>query len=254
MATGKLTGRAALITGAGAGIGRASALALAAEGAAVLCADLDANSASAVAADIEAAGGRAAGTGCDVTDGGQVRAAVAHAVEAFGGLQVVMANAATYTEPTPIAELSEEDWRRTIEVNLTGVFLTCKYAIPELRRGGGGSVILTASQMARVVAPGGAAYSTTKGALLQLAKGIAVDYAGDGVRANTLSPGGIATGRLARRFGDLETAERDWGPRHPLGRLGRPEEMARGAVFLASDESSFMTGADLLMDGGYVAV
>ena len=138
-------------------------------------------------------------------------------------------------------------------INLTGAFLCCKYAIPALRAAGGGSIILMASQMARVANPGQAAYCATKGALVQLAKGMALDHAGDNIRVNTLSPGGIATDRLARRFGDLRAAEREWGPKHPIGRLGRPEEIARGAVFLASADSSFMTGADLLLDGGYTA-
>jgi NAD(P)-dependent dehydrogenase (short-subunit alcohol dehydrogenase family) len=118
---------------------------------------------------------------------------------------------------------------------------------------GGGSIILMASQMARVAYMGGAAYCTTKGGLLQLAKGIALDYAQQGIRANALSPGGIATRRQLVRFADMETAQREWGARHPLGRLGEPEEVARAALFLAGDDSSFMTGADLLVDGGYAA-
>jgi NAD(P)-dependent dehydrogenase (short-subunit alcohol dehydrogenase family) len=107
--------------------------------------------------------------------------------------------------------------------------------------------------MARVANAGQAAYCATKGALVQLAKGMALDHVADNIRVNTLSPGGVATGRMVRRFGDMATAERTWGPRHPMGRLGRPAEIARGAVFLASDDSSFMTGADLLIDGGYTA-
>ena len=149
--------------------------------------------------------------------------------------------------------MEEEHWHRTIAVNLTGAFLICKHAIPHLRAAGGGSIILVASQMARVANAGQAAYCATKGALVQLAKGIALDHAGDNIRANTLSPGGTATDRMVARFGDLETAERVWGTKHPMGRLARPEEMAPGAVFLASDDSAFMTGADLLIDGGYTA-
>ena len=118
---------------------------------------------------------------------------------------------------------------------------------------GGGSIIITASQMARVATPLRGPYCATKGALLQLAKVIALEHADDNIRSNTLSPGGVATDRLAQQFGDLETAEREWGPAHPLGRLGQPDEIARAAVFLASEQSSFMTGSDLLIDGGYAA-
>jgi NAD(P)-dependent dehydrogenase (short-subunit alcohol dehydrogenase family) len=129
-----------------------------------------------------------------------------------------------------------------------------RHAIPQIKASGGGSIIHIASQMGQVAEPGDTAYCVTKGALLMLAKGMALDHAADGIRVNTLSPGGIATEAMAREFGDLATAERDWGrARHPLGRLGRPEEIAAAALFLACDESSFMTGADLLIDGGYTA-
>lgn len=196
---------------------------------------------------------RSATARCDVSDAASARAAVEAAVAAFGRLNVVVSNAAVLSPLTSIEDMEEADWRRALDVNLSGAFHVCKPAIPRLREAGGGAIILIASQMARVVNPGQAAYCTTKGALVQLAKGMAVDHAKDGIRVNTLSPGGIATDRLSRRFGGLEEAERVWGPKHPLGRLGRPEEIARAAVFLASDSASFMTGTDLLVDGGYTA-
>ena len=186
-------------------------------------------------------------------DSASVAAGIAAAVDAFGGLDIVVANAATVTPRASVSELSEADWQAALDVNLTGVFLTCKHAIPHLVARGGGAVILMASQMARVAYEGQAAYCATKGALLQLAKVMALDHAGEHVRVNTLSPGGVATHRLAQRFGTLEKAEAEWGPTHPLGRLGQPREIASGAVFLASDDSAFMTGADLLIDGGYSA-
>ena len=253
MGQGKLADRTAIVTGAGNGIGRAIAEAFGAEGAAVLCADLSVADAQRVADGIAATGGRAAACLCDVADPDQAKAAVAHAVETYGGLQVLVSNAAAFTLPSTVEELSLEDWQQALAVNLTGAFLMCKYAIPHLRACGGGSIILVASQMARVAYAGQAAYCATKGALVQFAKGMALDYCKDNIRVNTLSPGGVATRRMERRFGDLETAQRVWGPKHPMGRLGKPEEIGCGAVFLASDDSSFMTGADLLIDGGYTA-
>ena len=253
MSPGKLAGRTAIVTGAGAGIGQAVAEAFAIEGAAVLCADINLADAQRVAEGITAAGGRAAACHCDVADPGQAGAAVAQAEEAYGGLDVLVCNAAVFTPVSPVEELSLEDWQRALAVNLTGAFLMSKYAIPRMRATGGGSIILMASQMARVANAGQAAYCATKGALVQLAKGMALDHCGDNIRVNTLSPGGVATNRMAQRFGDLQTAQKLWGPKHPMGRLAEPAEIARGAVFLASDDSSFMTGSDLLIDGGYTA-
>ena len=129
-----------------------------------------------------------------------------------------------------------------------------RHAIPRLKAAGGGCIIHIASQMAQVGSAGDAAYCASKAALLDFARAMALDHAKDGIRVNTLSPGGVATRQLAIEFGDLEKAERDWGQAmHPIGRLARPEEIARAALFLASDDSSFMTGADLLVDGGYTA-
>lgn len=248
--TARLTGKRALVTGAGQGIGRAIALAFAAEGAAVVAA-------SRTLAKMQDLPGRAPSirpVALDVTDGASCRAAVAAAVERFGGLDVLLYGAADNDRTATVLELDEAAWDRVIRINLTGAFLIARAAIPAMIARGGGSVILIASQLGRVALPGRAAYCATKGALVQLAKGMALDHAGDNIRVNTLSPGGTATERMVRRFGDLETAERVWGPKHPMGRLGRPEEIARGAVFLACDaDSSFMTGADLLVDGGYTA-
>ncbi len=246
----RLAGRKAFVTGAAQGIGRAIAEAFVAEGAKVALADLQHDKAAAVAADL---GEGAVAIQCDVSDPTSVEAAIDKAADALGGLTTLVANAATNTPRHSIGDLPVEEWRKAIDINLTGCFLVCRFGIRHLKAEGGGSIILTASQMGRVAYMGSGAYCTAKGGLLQLAKAVALDHVDDGIRCNALSPGGVATDRLSLRFGDLETAEEKWGPMHPMGRLGRSEEIAKGAVFLASDESSFMTGSDLLMDGGYSA-
>ena len=253
MVSGCLTGKVGLVTGAARGIGLASAQAFASEGAAAGLLDLDIAVAAAEAAAIVAGGGRAMACHCDVRDAASIQGAVNAVAAAFGPINVGMCNAATLTRPASIVDLSLEDWDQALAVNLTGVFLTSKYLIPQMLSAGGGSIIITASQMARVATPLRGAYCATKGALLQLAKVIALEHAEQNIRANTLSPGGIATDRMAQQYGDLETAEREWGPAHPMGRLGQPAEIARAAVYLASDDSRFMTGSDLLIDGGYAA-
>ena len=249
-----LAGKIALVVGAATGIGRAIARELAAAGAAVVCADLDGAGAGATAAAIEAAGGRALARRSDVTRAADAEADVAAAVAAFGGLDVLVFGAATHEPTATVLELSEADWDRTLAVNLTGAFLVSKATLPALRARGGGSIIFIASQLGRVGSAGLPAYCATKGALVQLAKVMAADHARDGVRVNTLSPGAVETGRLLHRYGDMAAARAALGPKHLLGRLGQPEEIARAALFLASDASSFMTGADLLVDGGYTAV
>jgi len=246
--------KTALVVGAASGIGRACALAFAAAGASVVCADVVEAGARVTAADIEKAGGRAAGARLDVTDPASCRAAVAAAGARFGGLDVLLYGAADADTPATVVEMDEAAWDRLIRINLTGAFLMTKAAIPAMIERGGGSIILIASQLGRVASPGRAAYCASKGALIQLAKALAADHAAQGIRANTLSPGAVETRRMLRRYRDMDEARRVMGPKHLLGRLGRPEEIARAAVYLASDASAFMTGSDLLIDGGYTAV
>ena len=254
MGAGKLEGKFAIVTGAGNGIGAAIAEAFAAAGAGVCCADLDEAAARATAERILAAGGTGFAQTVDVSDGNSAQRAVAAAAGYFGGLHILVNDAAVFPSKATIVELTEADWARALAVNIGGAFHMSRHAIPHLKAAGGASIIHIASQMARVGSAGDAAYCATKAALLGLAKAMALDHAKDGIRVNTLSPGGVATRQLAIEFGDLETAERDWGQAmHPIGRLGQPEEIARAALFLASEDSSFMTGADLLVDGGYTA-
>ncbi|MBK5960929.1 hypothetical protein CCR97_22375 [Rhodoplanes elegans] len=248
----RLQGKVAVVTGAGAGIGAAICRAFAAEGAAVVAVDIAPGPLEGLVADVTGAGGRIAGLVADVAEEATAEAAVARAVSEFGGLHVLVSNAVLDLPLAPLTTLSLADWRRTFAVNLDASFLLSKHAIPVMERGGGGSIVLVASQQARVARPGRPWYCAAKGALVQLAKAMAVDHADQNIRVNTLSPGPIETGRYLKNFATLEAAR---ASHHTLlGRLGRADEIAGGAVFLASDESSFMTGSDLLIDGGYTAV
>ncbi len=246
--------KTALVVGAANGIGRATARAFAAAGARVACADVEAPGARAVAAEIEQGGGQALPVHLDVTSGTSCRAAVAATVERFGGLDVLLYGAAASDRTATVLELDEVEWDRVLRINLTGAFLMVKAAIPAMIARGGGSVILVASQLGRVGSPGRPAYCATKGALIQLAKVLAADHAMQGIRANTLSPGAIETRRMLMRWKDMDEARAVMAPKHLLGRLGQPEEIARAAVYLAGDASAFMTGSDLLVDGGYTAI
>jgi NAD(P)-dependent dehydrogenase (short-subunit alcohol dehydrogenase family) len=248
-----LTGRVAIVTGGGGEIGGAIARRFAAAGAAIAVADIAVASAKAVAAKITQAGGRAVAIEADVSVASDTQRAIRDAVAAFGKLTTLVNVAATVTPDGTVETLTLDDWTRTLAVNLTGVFLMCKYAVPELRKAGGGTIVNIASQLGQIGIAGRAPYSTSKAALIQFTKCLAVDHAADGIRANSLSPGGVDTARILRRFESREAANRARGPAYLLGRPGRADEIAAGALFLASEESSFMTGADLLLDGGYLA-
>jgi NAD(P)-dependent dehydrogenase (short-subunit alcohol dehydrogenase family) len=250
----RLDGKAAIVVGAANGIGRATALAFAAAGARVACADVEAAGAKTTAADIERGGGQAFPVHLDVTESASCRAAVAATVERFGGVDVLLYGAADDDRTATVLELDEAAWDRVIRVNLTGAFLMAKATIPAIIARGGGSIILIASQLGRVGSPGRPAYCATKGALIQLAKVLAADHAAQGIRANTLSPGAVETRRMLRRWKTMEEARAVMAPKHLLGRLGQPDEIAQAALYLASDASRFMTGSDLLIDGGYTAV
>ena len=247
----RLDGKAAFITGAGGAIGGAIARRFGAEGAKVMCADLKGEAAERTATAIRAAGGIAAAVTCDVASASAVKEAIDTAARDFSRLDILVNTAATDDPMGNAVELDESAWNRTLAVNLTGAFLVAKYGIPHLVAAGGGSIVIIASQLGSVVVPRRPAYVTSKAALIQLARSMALDHAKDSIRVNTLSPGATETDRLLVRYGTMDAARAALAPLHPLGRLGRPEDMANGALFLASDESSFMTGADLVIDGGY---
>ena len=250
----RLDGRAALVVGAGSGIGRAIALAFGAVGATVGCVDRSEETAQATMREIIAAGGKAEAIACDVTDEAAVAAAVARFLAACGPPRILVNGAASDDATGTILELPPAEWAKVLAVNLTGPYLMSRAVLPHMIAAGGGSIIHIASQMGRVGAAGRPAYCATKGALIQLAKVMAADHAAQNIRVNTLSPGAVETRRMVLRFGDMATARQVSGPLHLLKRLGQPDEIAAAAIFLASDASSFMTGADLLVDGGYTAV
>jgi NAD(P)-dependent dehydrogenase (short-subunit alcohol dehydrogenase family) len=260
----RMEGRRAFVTGGGSGIGKATAIRLAAEGASVAIADIRGDSAAAVAADIEAGGGTAIGVETDIASEASIEAGVSEAVRAFGGLDAVFANAGTAGSGW-LHETTLDDWETVIRVNLTGTFLTAKHTIPHLLTNGGGAIVTTGSISSQIIALGGAAasYAASKGGVLQLTKAIAVDYGPQGIRANCLCPGVVRT-RLAHHVrADTEnhtTPVPEGGqlPRQmiqtPIPRVGTPEEQAAVAVFLLSDEASFMTASAVTVDGGYTAV
>lgn len=246
-----MANKVALVTGAGGGIGRAISRLLAEKGARVVCMDIDEGQASATAKLLGGSGVAVAG---DVSNSADAARAVATAVQAFGGLHVLVNNAAAFMPDATLAEVDEALFDLSFAVNVGGAFRVSRHAIPEIKKSGGGSIVHIASQMGHVARKYQATYCATKGALLMLAKAMALDHADDGIRVNTVSPGGIATEGMARQWGGMDIAEREWGAKmHPLGRLGKVTEIAEAVLFLASDASSFVTGTDLLVDGGYTA-
>ena len=250
----RLDGKSAIVVGAGNGIGSAIATAFADAGAKVACLDVEEASAARTAQAIATSGGTAVAIRCDVSVETSVAEAVAAANAAVGAPQVLV-NGAALNDPTgTIVEITPAWWNAVLAVNLTGAYLVSRAVIPHMAAAGGGSIIHIASQMGRVGAPGRAAYNATKGALIQLAKTMALDHAKDNIRTNTLSPGAVETRRLEFRWGDMAKARQMSGPLHPIGRLGQPHEIALAALYLASDASAFMTGSDLLIDGGYTAI
>jgi NAD(P)-dependent dehydrogenase (short-subunit alcohol dehydrogenase family) len=243
-----LAGKTAIVTGAGGGIGRAICLAFASAGAKLACLDIDLAAAEKTAA---ACGTEVLALRCDVSSEAETRTAAATAVSRLGAVHILVNAAATDDRNGTILDISADEWSRVFVVNVTGAFLMSRAVLPTMIAAGGGSIIHIASQLGRVAAPARAAYCSSKGAIIQLAKAMAVDHAGDNIRVNALSPGAIETRRLLLRYGDMATARRVAGPKHLLNRLGAPEEVAQAALFLASDAASFMTGADMLVDGGY---
>jgi NAD(P)-dependent dehydrogenase (short-subunit alcohol dehydrogenase family) len=250
----RLEGKVGIITGAVRGIGRATAERFSAEGASLVLADIDGDGIEKTAAEITAAGGSVVGQRCDVSDAASCEAVVKRALDEFGKLNVLMNNAAYFIGKNTVEEVDIAEWRRAIDVNLTGPMLMSKYAITAMRASGGGSIIHVASQLGSVGKSMRSDYCAVKGGLIQMARSMAADHVGDNIRVNSLSPGPIGTERIFERSGSEEAAQQESGSLTLMGRVGLPAEIANAALFLASDESSFMTGDDLLVDGGYNAL
>ncbi|MFQ5877591.1 MAG: SDR family NAD(P)-dependent oxidoreductase [Acidobacteriota bacterium] len=250
-----LEGRVALVTGGASGIGRATALLLAREGAAVAVADVNAPEGEAVARSIAEAGGRAVFERCDVAVADECRRAVERTVAELGGLGILFNNAGIMRRAT-VLDTGEDDWDLIMQVNVKSIFLMSRCAVPVMARAGGGSIINTASDWGLVGGERAAAYCASKGAVVLLTKAMAIDHGPQGIRVNCVCPGDTDTAMLRAQpaqLGEDPEAFLNDAARTPLGRVGRPEDVARAVLFLASDESSFMTGSSLVIDGGGLA-
>ncbi len=253
-----LAGKVALVTGAGSGIGRATAIALAAAGASVVAADLAADGLEETVGAIESAGAAAVAAVGDVRRRGDVQAAIDTATRQFGGLDVVVANAAVSLYE-PFEEQSEETIDLVLDTNLKGALLCAQLAIPALRSRGGGSIVLVSSVQAYVTLPGCVPYAAAKAGLVAAASALAPEVGRDGIRVNAIAPGTIDTPMLRRDLAGMNRDEaesflRSVEEANALGRIGRPEEVAATVVFLASDASSYVTGTTIVVDGGYLTV
>lgn len=251
----RLPGKVAVITGGGSGIGRASALLFAREGARLVIVDRDAAGAAETAALIAAAGGEAMICVSDVGEPGTADRDAAAVLSRFGRIDVLF-TAAGFSVGGTIMTISPEDWDRIFRANVGGTWLWARAVVPAMRAQGGGAIVTTASQLAIAGGSGNAAYIAAKGAILSLTRTMALDFAADRIRVNALAPGAVDTPMLRRSFGrakDPAAAEAKSVARHPLGRLGRPEEIAEAALYLASDAAAFTTGTTLAVDGGWLA-
>jgi NAD(P)-dependent dehydrogenase (short-subunit alcohol dehydrogenase family) len=255
----RLKNKVSVITGAASGIGKATALVFAREGAKVMCADINAEGAEAVARQIVDTGGEAESIKVDVAVEAEVKEMVAQTVARWGRLDVLYNNAGI-GYGMPVTQVSEEDWDRLMDINLKGVFFGCKHAIPEMLKNGGGSIVSTASDAGLLGTAMLSPYCASKGGVVLFTKSLAVEWGAMGIRVNCVCPGVIRTPILDPFLATAQaagaSAEDVWARMarvHPVGRVGEPEEVGRAVAFLASDEASFITGVALPVDGGFQA-
>jgi NAD(P)-dependent dehydrogenase (short-subunit alcohol dehydrogenase family) len=248
---GELDGRVALITGAASGIGRASARLFAEAGARVVAADIDRQGAEETAALVAQAGGEGLAVEVDVADASSVRAMVARTVERFGRLDIAHNNAGIMGAGADIVDMDDDVWQRGIDVMLTGVFLCMKHEIPHMLEQGRGAVVNTSSGAGLIGFPGQANYVAAKHGVIGLTRAAALEYVTRGVRVNAICPGTARSRMVDEWMQGSAEAEAEVAALHPIGRIAEPEEIARAAVWLASDAASFVVGVALPVDGGY---
>ncbi|MBZ0304009.1 MAG: glucose 1-dehydrogenase [Anaerolineae bacterium] len=251
--------RVAIVTGGGMGIGRAGAQAFAADGAAVVVADVNEEAAQAVVDEIRASGGQAAAVIADVSKRADAERITGETVQRFGGVDFLLNNAGIQTYGT-VTDTDEDTWDRTLDINLKGMYLVAKYAIPEMLKRGGGAIVNIASIQGLANRQRVAAYAAAKGGVIALTRSMSVDFVGQNIRTNCICPGGVETPMLRWAIGrsvpqdQIAEAIRKAGEDYPIGRVAQPEEIAKVATFLCSADASFMSGSTVVVDGGYMAL
>ena len=251
----RLQNKNAIVTGGAGGIGRATSLAFAAEGAQVAVVDLNVEAAEAVAEEIRAAGGTALAIGADVSSEADIERVVATVVDGFGGVDVVFNNAGIIRRTTAV-ETTVEEWDRVFGVNVRAIFLMCKHVVPVMAANGGGSIVNTGSGWGLKGGGQAISYCASKGAVVNMTRALAIDHGPQGIRVNSVNPGDVDTGMLrdeARQLGQDQAGFLAEAAERPLNRMGQPSEIAAAVVWLASDESSYVTGSALVVDGGGIA-